>query len=241
MVLAAAAVTASSAALGADIPGNKSTTATLPIKDVVRTELFEREGDADWYRVNLTRGVTYAVMVDSGFPFNADDPGIRAAARTSSGTILASTIDHPLNVGGFTFTARATGLHFIVYKHLAGVPLPTGYEARITTDCLSSIETRCALALGVERKSAFNYAEDTDYLRVSLLRSKTYTLTGSGGPGSFFGIHIGLHNATGERLWGGFLDNSSITFRPPADGTHFISASANDDFDYKYRLLLRTP
>jgi hypothetical protein len=156
--LAATMLALPSLALAADIPGNKSTAATLPIKDVVRTGLFETAGDGDWYRVSLTKDATYAVMVDSGFPFNADDPSIGASARTSGGTVLGSDIDNPLNVGGFTFTAKATGTHFIVYKHLAGVPLPTGYEARITTDCLATIRTKCALALGVERRSAFNYA-----------------------------------------------------------------------------------
>ena len=67
--------------------------------------------------------------------------------------------------------------------------------------------------------------------------SKTYTLAGFGGPG----FYVGLHSADGGLLWSDFLDNSSRTFRPPVDGMHFISAQGDDDFDYKYRLLLRTP
>ena len=236
-IFAAAIAVMPEATNAADILGNKSTTATLPVKDVVTLGLFETAGDRDWYRVRLTKGITYAIVIDAGAPLNAADPGIYASVRNSSGRVQASDIDDPDTVGGFTYTARYTGNHFVEYRHLAGVPLPTGYEARVSTDCPGTVETKCTLALGVERKSSFNYAQDMDWFKVQLLRSRTYTLVGSGDIGFF----TSLRTASGVIVWDDFLDHSSRTFRPPADGVYFIATQGEDDFDYRYRLLLRTP
>ena len=224
-------------ALCADILGSKSTTATLTINGAIKTALFEKAKDSDWYKVQLTKGNSYAIRIDSGAPYNAVEPSILGAVRSSTGASLASAIDDPDTVGGFTYTAVRTGTHFVEYKHLGGAPLPTGYQARIETDCSSDSKTKCSLTTGTERKGVFNYAQDIDWFKVNLIRTRSYILSGS----SEIGFYANIANASGTIVWPSWawIDGSTVSFQPPADGTYYILTGGEDDYDYQYRVLLR--
>lgn len=225
------------AALAADIPNSRSTPATLTANDQIKIGSFERAGDSDWYEIQLTKGVSYAIRIDSGPPFNAEDIGILARVRNANGTVLASGIDDPDTVGGFTYTATTAGRHYIEYKHVAGLPLPSGYEAKVDTDCTASRTTKCTLALAKRRNGVFNYAQDVDWFKVSLVRTRTYTLSGDGE----IGFYANIANSAGNLIRSSWewLEGTSFSFRPPADGTYYILTGGEDDFDYNYWIMLR--
>ncbi len=222
-------------ALGADILGAKNTTATLTINSPTKLGLFDQSDDSDWYKVQLKKGTSYAIRIEAGSPFNATNAEILASVRDASGAVIISALDD-LETVGLTDKATASGTHFIEYKHVWGAPLPTGYEAKIDTDCSSDRATKCALVIGNERRSVFNYAQDMDWFKVNLAATRLYILSGSG----VISFYANLADASGTLVWPEWVVlGSSITFRPPADGTYYLLTGGEDNFSYRYRVLLR--
>ena len=106
-LLGVAIIGAGQAAWAGDIPGDKSTKATLPVSVARTLGTLERAGDSDWYRVTLKGDTDYTVDVsppETGYGF------IEANLRDASGKVLASaTIDATTGITGPNGTVNFGG------------------------------------------------------------------------------------------------------------------------------------
>ena len=238
-LLGVAIIGAGQAAWAGDIPGDKSTKATLPVSVARTLGTLERAGDSDWYRVTLKGDTDYTVDVsppETGYGF------IEANLRDAGGKVLASATidasDRDTSDEGFEYHARRGGLYFLEYRGVAnhrGDP----YLARIAGDCRTGTASRCALALGRRHGGLIAYQYDQDWFRVPLTvgsgTGSTWARTGGTGPS----VAGRVTDASGKTVLDG-LGSGPVTFVPKAGGTYFVAVADGDFFygDVRYSLLV---
>ena len=229
----------SHATLAGDIPGDRTTKATLPVSVARTLGTLEKAGDSDWYRVTLKDNTDYTVDVsppETGYGF------IVAKLRDATGKVLASVAidasDRDTSDEGFEYHTRYGGLYFLEYKGIAnhrGDP----YLARIAGDCRTGTVTGCSLTLGRRHSGLIAYQYDEDWFRVPLTAGVRYRIdlarTGGTGPS----IAGRVTDANGKTVLDG-LGSGPVTFVPKANGTYFVAVVDGDFFygDVRYSLLL---
>ena len=238
-LLAVAIIGAGHAALAGDIPGDRTTKATLPVSVARTPGTLETAGDKDRYRVTLKDDTDYTVDVsppETGYGF------ITARLRDDRGKVLASATidasDRDTSDEGFEYHTRRGGLYFLEYKGTAnhrGDP----YLARIAGDCRTGTASRCTLAVGRRYGGLIAYQYDEDWFRVPLTAGVRYRIdlarTGGTGPS----VAGRVTDAGGKTILDG-LGTGPVTFVPKADGTYFVAVVDEDSFygDVRYSLLL---
>jgi hypothetical protein len=238
-LLGIAILGAGQAALAGDIPGDKSTKATLPVSVARTLGTLETAGDKDWYRVTLKDKTDYTVDVsppETGYGF------IVATLRNAAGKALASVAidasDRDTSDEGFEYHTRYGGLYFLEYKGDAnhrGDP----YLARIAGDCRTGTVSRCTLAVGRRHDGLIAYQYDEDWFRIPLTAGVRYRIdlarTGGSGPS----VAGRVTDASGKTVLDG-LGSGPVNFVPKANGTYFVAVVDGDFFygDVRYSLLL---
>lgn len=242
--LAAAAIALAAAAapaLAADVPGDRGTTAVLPLgRDAGVRFTFERPGDSDWYRVDLGKGENYAVVVSST---PGDGFSTRVTLRDRAGRVIKS-IDAEADISeGLEYAPPVSGTYFVEARNTgaqAGVAPPYAGQVTLTTDCLASRATACSIAVGQTRRRLFSWENDYDWYKAVLRGGRRYTVTARGVDRSAtppLAVRDPSGNVVGSNYVGG-----TLSFKAGVGGTYYLSAYAGDfDLIYSYDIELTSP
>ena len=97
--------------VGGEVPGSTSTTFTLNIGDSITSQI-EASGDQDWYRVQLTAGVTYEFTLSGTGGDILDDPFLEI--MDSAGTQIAENDDGSSGLNSrLRYTPTQSGTFYI--------------------------------------------------------------------------------------------------------------------------------
>lgn len=225
-----AGITASAAA---DIPGNASTKAVLPVRTASTNGLFETNGDVDWYRVRLTKGQDYAVRFSAvGEQFASLT--LRDPNRKAVGTV-PSDIDTD---GGLEYRAKVTGTYFVDVRRGVDPNFQPGdgYAVAVAPDCRDAASTTCTLRPGKPQRRVTLYLKDWDRFALNLVAGRKYALTVTKENGDV--IRAQLLDAKGKVLENRevFGDPAAtIDFTAKATGRYYLrTLVASDDTGYPY-------
>ncbi len=222
-----------------DIPGDSSTTVTLTIGGAIN-DLLEVVGDRDWFRVNLTAGVSYTFDLGPTGAGDVSDTYLRL--RSGAGVLIAENDDISASnlYSRIIFTATTTGVHFLD----AGA-FSDGFSGnyRITavsngvppTDAIPGDTTSTATITvgGAAVPGVLDFANDHDWYRVNLVAGETYifrtnVVAGASDPDTT----LTLRNAAGTQLVfnddGGGGTYSQIRYTATTTGTFFIDVGGFD-------------
>ena len=220
LLLGALALPASpGAANAADIPGDRGTSATIPLSREKTEGEFDAEGDSDWYRVALKRGQTYAVGVE--VPSNAAVINLRdARGRKVEGLTLPADGGR----GGFEVQPAASGTYFLELTDRGGFGYPAPFEAAISTDCRGDAATACTLAPGQTRAPFLDWPSDIDYFKVKLEKGALYDIIVKYYAGLFVKVLDARGRVVAERAPPGEAP-SIVGLKVPRTGTYFVAVT----------------
>ncbi|HEY0844550.1 MAG TPA: pre-peptidase C-terminal domain-containing protein [Noviherbaspirillum sp.] len=241
--------TLSAAQIADDVPGNKTSTATVAVNGSV-TGHIGGATDIDWYKVDLVGGNSYIVKVQ-GKQSNMgtlDDPLI-AGIYDANGLLVASTFsdDSNGNEPSLVFRPSSTGAYFIAADGYSGY---TGtYTLSVTQlagDVGQTTATAAALSLNSPVTVTIDDAADTDWYAVTLNAGTTYGVRLNGAPtnrGTLADpVLLGLYDSTGAYIPDTFVDdtggllNAKLFFTPTNNGTYYVAADGYDRFTGTMRL-----
>lgn len=224
----------------ADVPGDQSTRATLPLSPSFSTFSFDIAGDKDWYRLTLTKGQDYH------FGYSSIFTAAKITLRDRNGKALASgSVDQdPITATeGFSFRAAADGLHYLAMADVGlgeevNTSYPAEYKLLVTRDCAGSNVTRCRLPLNKRTNGELTTGSDQDVFAADLRANRSYMLTLDPVYGGIYmdaqieGSHRDLRVTSDD-------DNNELyTFRVTRSG-RFLIRIAGTERQEPYRLLLR--
>ena len=225
----------------ADVPGNSSTKATIPVSPSFAEGIVDFAGDSDWYKINLTRGKDYALQAYGTY-------NVTVNLRDKNGMVLKSKNSGSGEILGLEFRANYTGNYFVEYKdRLTGEKsYPFRYRRIVTYDCKAGSSTGCTLAQGDNRKWLFTFAQDVDWMAVSLVKGRRYQI--DLGAIGFFGVGLRIVNASGATLkvWDRSYEDDEgshyviSNFVPTTTGKYFVVTQGGEQNDFEYRVLLTT-
>src|SRR3954466_913287 len=123
---------AAPAARAADIPGDKSTRATITPGPARFEGVLDKAGDSDWYRITPNAGRNYAFE-------SASFCDTRVVLRNAAGKVLrTSGLASDNGDDGFEFRSAMTKDYFVEYLDAApdvclefGGPYPHGYSSNV--------------------------------------------------------------------------------------------------------------
>jgi hypothetical protein len=227
------------AAAAANIPGDMSTKATLKVTNVVTTGTLDQETDADWYRVNLTKGQDYAVRVLAGVNEVTGEVDIRGPGRE----VLKSASINSLGDNGFEFRAPYTGAFFVeVIGHWnPDYHGPQNYGIAVVRDCRGDAKTRCTLVAGKTYNVGSAWFGDYDAYAQLLDPAKRYTFTGTVAVDGYCYLDMKLLDSKGTVLASSssayYGDDPALIkdFKPASSGKYYLRLRCDsDDWGGKY-------
>ncbi len=214
------------------VPGSLLSDASVAVGGSV-TVSIDSLGDRDWYRVELTQGVTYTIQTAS----SGSSPDAFLNLRDSSGFVISSNDDSGDGLNSLIFISVATsGTYYIdagTYNNLS-----TGsyrlFVAPAFTSFLDPVgdtaATAAALAIGGTVNGRIDYSNDHDFYAVNLVAGQSYLFRTAGTSGSTTTDTImWLRDAAGNAL--AFNGNvgeagfSGIRYTATTTGTHYIDVS----------------
>ena len=222
------------------IPADAGTSATINPANTESSIEFgwvNTPGDADWYRMTVTAGTQYTVIL-SGYE-SASGGGPRLPAPLvrvydSAGALLGSGTGLGAGNASYQFTATTDGF---VYVSAEGANGATG---RYSTMVIASVppppdlvpsdtSTTAGLTQAAGVTGALEKTGDADWYRVELQAGQVYAFELTADSSSAIDPYLQLFDSRG-----GFLDynddypgqglGSRLIFMPTESGTYFISA-----------------
>lgn len=249
---------ATSAVRAADIPGDKTTKATLPfgLGDFpgnpdgtgAKSGDFDTPTDSDWYRVRLARGTTYTTSIFEGGVVACH----KVELRDRTGKLLKSSpAGGEFLDPGIEFKAPYEGLFFIAARACGFDDEPpdgNGYSVRITEDCAADKTTDCRLVPGKTLRRFLVFSADVDWVKVALKVGQSYTFQAEDVDSLLAGLEVDLVDAKGGVVResdcpdGGCSLQTIARFVPESSGDYFIRVR-NRDLEYvgPFRLTMTQP
>jgi Ca2+-binding RTX toxin-like protein len=221
----------------ADIPGNASTNATLPLGPDFTPAEFEQAGDSDWFKVSLKQGVNYAFSADIELepPFPEDYVYLDFQLRNPSGKVVrtggfADTYDG--YQFGFEYRPAASGVYFL---EAVGSSEPSDYGVRAARDAAPDRRTTAEIEVGETQDASAFFAGDIDTYRIDLVRGETYDFAAESDEGA---LTLAVLDGDGDVLVesGGTIEG----FKASSTGRFFLRAADISDFrSYDYTISAR--
>ncbi len=195
------------------------------------TGKIETAGDSDWFAISLTAGQRYTFNLDSSTSGGLSDPTL--TLRSDRGVALATNDDTNGNNSQISFTATATGTHYLdasaigsltgFYTLRASAPVAT-----VVDDFAATISTTGNLASGATVKGRIETVGDNDWFRVSLESGQRYVfdLTSTGSD-PLMDPFLTLYSASGAVISTNDDTtgrNSQLNYIPTATGTFYVGA-----------------
>ena len=216
------------------VPGSIASTATVNVGGSVNVSI-DTLGDRDWYRVNLTAGVTYTIQTSS------DGSGTDAFLnlRDATGaTILSFDDDSGESVNSLiSFTATTTGVHYIdagnynnettgSYHLFVAAAVPAGDFVA------GSIATTATLAVAGTTNGNIDSSGDRDYYAITLTAGETYIFRTAGTTATtttntVLTLRDGSGNVleTNDNVGEGTF--SGVRYTATASGTYYLDVSGS--------------
>lgn len=109
----------------ADIPGNSSTKAVLPLGTASTDGTFEYAGDADWYRLQIVKGEHDAIPAEPIPSGRLDDADASVSLFDARGRRLKNVelVEGGIEGTGFEFTAGSTGTLSVALDNTGTIPV----------------------------------------------------------------------------------------------------------------------
>lgn len=241
--------TLSASQVADDVPGNKTSTATVAVNGSVSGHIGGAT-DIDWYGVNLVGDTPYIIKIE-GKQSNMgtlEDPLI-AGIYDANGLLVAGTFsdDSNGNEPSLVFRPATSGKYFIAADGYAGY---TGtYKLSVTQlagDVGQTPATAATLALNSPVTVTIDDAADSDWYKVTLTAGTTYGIRLNGAPtkrGTLADpILTGLFDSAGVYIPDTFVDdtssslNAKLFYTPTTTGTYYVAADGYDRFTGTMRL-----
>ena len=227
-----------------DYADDTGTAGRVAVGGSVRGEI-DFPGDEDWFAVVLEAGKIY--RFDLKEPRANDgtsyDPYLRGI-YDADGDRIANTTDDDGGVDDNSLVYFAPNEAATYYVAAAGDRDETGRYTlsvtEVTDDYADDTGTAGRVAVGGSVRGEIDFPGDEDWFAVVLEAGKAYQLDLKGlwasDGGTLYDPYLrGIHDADGDRIAnttdddGGTLYNSRVTFTAEADGTYYVSASADRD------------
>ncbi len=214
-----------------DIPGNSSTTATI-IGSGTTPSALETSGDIDWFRVELTGGLTYDFKLTGDGSANTLDSG-RMRLVDASGATVGITVQKN---GLFSITPPANGTYYISIEDSGGDGLAEGnyiITSRMDDSIVNNTATTAAITGTGTTTGMLGQELDSDWYSVTLEAGKSYSfnLTGTGGVGSLDKGWLSLLDGSGVRIGTRVSKDGFLTFTATNSGTYYISVEDGTNGD----------
>ena len=167
-------------AMAADLPANTSTKAVLTVKSTAPnadhrfTEgRYETATDADWYRLKVTKGLSYGLVASGGSDVGN---GTALTLYDARGKKVAfdSAAKNEVTLG--FKTASTTTMLMGVQKRIGSTPANKYYALRAKADCGADLATTCQLPEDTYHHGFFDIEGDHDFYKVQFLQGRTYHL-----------------------------------------------------------------
>lgn len=212
--------------IGADMENAEPMQANMP-----RTSAITREGDADWFAIEMIEGRPYRIAAMGVEPGPLPDPYL--TLYNSNGEPVGTDDDGGPGLASYlSFTPVTGGVYFVgvsAYEGAGGgrygvIAMDTEVPGHVYTD-----EFLDAMA-GDERASRIDMPGDLDYYRVDLEQGVRYQIDVRGtGDSPLADPYVALIDADNNRITadddsGDGMD-ARLRFTPSATGSYFIAAS----------------
>lgn len=215
------------------IAGNTSTTAVLSAGET-ETHTIDSVGDADWFQVQLSAGLTYGFSASSsggpgiGVPspdlFFYDNLGNQLDSRTGSSSVKNTTIE-----------ATITGRYFVGVMETSNELGQYAVSFVATDNIRNDINTASSLAINGTVKSKIDVAYDRDWFGFNMTSGLTYGFeTKADGVSGMPDADIDLHDALGNVIYHASNSTSSIntiSYSATTTGHYFLEISDNGNTD----------
>lgn len=223
------------------IPGDTSTNATLSLDAPTISQLEDLPGpggDADWFRVIVPEGLTYAITMVR--VEGAPQGQVNFRIRDEEGTSLrgGGVRDEPLTLGvvgdGGKYYASASSTTFFDFGSVYEITVDT------TDEELASTATEASIALGeiVEAESEAvaprpangiaDVGSDLDWFRTEFVEGEIYTISARG----IESADLRVRDDSGEQLVTNSRSNQftplSFTYEAAYTGTHYIEVAIEE-------------
>ena len=227
-----------------DFPASPSTAGLVAVDGAATRGVLEHSADTDWLRVDLRGGVLYQLDIE-GAPSNTG-----GAALASPGLSLRTADGNPVGsksgVGRQSVVVPADGTYYVHVEARDHASTGT-YAVKATTvpdDYASSPATTGVVQVnGSATMGRIDAPMDTDHFKVQLVEGMSYTfsLSGTGGPGSLVDTLLRVRAADGKELAanddaGSKNSNSRLTFTAPSTGTYYLEAAGDSNLVGGYHL-----
>ena len=225
-----------------NVAGDLSTAATLTVGQT-RDLVAELPGDRDWFRVGLLHGHTYRVEA-LGSRSGSDFPSLYGV-RDSDGVRLPDTIEHSVKYSSHPvarirqfFTVPADGDYYIdlgAYPETTGDFWLTLYDD--TDDFPDDTTTTGTVQIDGSVTGNIETPGDRDWFRTTMETGKEYRIDQNT---KRTAAHLamtprldGIYDVVGNKIDGTrVLGGGRLYFRPPNDGTYYISARGHSTGEY---------
>lgn len=209
-----------------------STTQTLA-RGATVTSAIDVAGDADWFKVTMSAGLTYGfqVLSRSTNPLQYGDLQLRDA----NGNIIASFNSSSGATNTLAFTAASSGTYFVTVHEADGDT--GGYSLRnIGADTVrADVATAGRLVNGGSTTGRIDMLSDRDWHRIETQQGVTYTFTlsGDGAAGELDNCTLILRDAAGNILASDeFGAVTTLTYTATTTGPLFVEAKGYDTTDW---------
>ena len=239
-------------AAGDDFSADTSTKGKVAVNGAA-TGNIEKEGDQDWFAIELVAGRTYVINLegDDTGRGTLDDPYL-GGIYDSDGTLISGTSDddsgEELN-SRVTFTPTNGGTHYVsagafegnlgTYRvavtDITGLP-GSSISEPVGGDLPADTTTTGRVAVGSSATGNIGIVGDEDWFAIELVAGRTYVINLEGddtGRGTLDDPYLGgIYDSDGTLISGTSDDdsgeelNSRVTFTPTNGGTHYVSAGA---------------
>ena len=233
-----------------DFAPGTGTTGEVAVGGTARGEI-ELRGDRDWFAVTLEADRVYQIDLGgrSTSAGTLSDPHLRGV-YDADGDLIAYTMN---NNGGeglnsrVTFVATEDATYYVAAGAWGGRTGTYTLSVRdVTDDFAAGTNTNGAVAVDGSATGEIESAGDRDWFAVTLDADRTYLIDLEGsdtGAGTLLDPYLyGIHDANGVRLAGttddngGAGTNSRVTFTAAADGTYYVAAGADGNWEGTYTL-----
>lgn len=205
------------------IENNNTTSAFLP-REGTRASTIDVSGDADWYGVTLTAGVSYAFNVTgTGGPNSLPDGDL--ALRDALGNVVASSPSAVTSSNTMTFTPTASGTYYVVVSDGNGTDTGDYLLTNLGRDTIfNNATTGSVLRDGIELRSEIDVIRDVDWHRFEAEQGITYTfhLAGDGTNEGLVNVRLTLRDANGTVISTDVGNDGTLTFTATTDGPLYL-------------------
>lgn len=224
----------------ADVPGDASSTAVLPVGSPIAGE-FDKVYDADWFKLPITRGKHYSIVLiptkDAGFNMRIMDETGRVKLSTGNITGINSAKFAPR----YEFTAPVNGFRWIAFK-LTSPGLDgsksQAYMVSVREECANDPHTTCIAAHTGVNIGRSEFLGDSDWWKMHVRAGETYNLRLN----APFSSNQNMQLINRERIVTNQVDDGKITFTSDYTGWYYINASPlSEERNTPYNLYITQP